>query len=277
MTDQSEVDGNSRTGARQMLSKVPEVTIYFWIIKILATTVGETFADFLNVDLGFGLTLTTIVMVGALAVALFFQFKADRYVPRLYWLAVTLISVAGTLITDNLTDRFGVPLALSTGVFAVLLVGVFVAWYRSEKTLSIHSIRSTKREAYYWLAILFTFALGTAAGDWTAEGLALGFGPSAAIYALLIGLVVVVHYVWQKQPGRPAQKATRAVATFWVAYVLTRPLGASLGDLLSQPSADGGLGLTTTGTSALFLITILGLVMYLTRSKRDQIALSVVD
>lgn len=256
---------------KRAASKVPEVTIYFWIIKIMATTVGESFADLLSDTLGLGLTITTIVMVGALAVALYFQFRARAYVPKLYWLAVTLISVAGTLITDNLTDQLGVPLEVSTAVFAVALIATFIIWYANEKTLSIHSITSTKRESFYWLAILFTFALGTAAGDLTAEKLGLGYAVSALIYAVMIGVVAAVYYATESSSASAHTKLQVSIATFWLAYILTRPLGASLGDLLSQPTDEGGLGLTPLGTSAIFLATILALVVYLTRSKTDQI------
>jgi uncharacterized membrane-anchored protein len=242
-----------------MLSKVPEVTVYFWLIKVLGTTVGETAADFLNDTLGFGLTNTTLVVGALLVIALVFQFRARRYIPALYWLVVVLISVAGTLITDNLTDALGVPLALTTAVFAVALAITFAVWYSSEQTLSIHSITTTRREAWYWLAILFTFALGTAAGDLVAESFSLGYWVSALIFAGVIALVAVAHYVFH----------LGAVLSFWTAYILTRPLGASIGDYLSQAPADGGLGLGTTGTSALFLVAILALVSFLTVTKKD--------
>lgn len=153
---------NNSIKLEKMLNKVPMVTAFFWIVKVLATTVGETAADFLNETLNFGLTWTTIIMGILLIVALIYQFKQKKYVAGIYWIAVVLISIFGTLITDNLTDRFNVPLILSTIVFGVALIGTFIAWYRSEKTLSIHSIYTTKREAFYWLTILFTFALGTA-------------------------------------------------------------------------------------------------------------------
>src|SRR3954451_2820803 len=150
---------------RQMLNKVPEVTIYFWIIKVLCTTVGETAADYLNDTLGFGLTNTSYVMGALLTVALVAQSRTRRYVPPVYWLVVVFISVVGTLITDNLTDVAGVPLETSTAAFSVALALTFAGWYRSQRTLSIHTIVTRTREAWYWLAILFTFALGTAAGD----------------------------------------------------------------------------------------------------------------
>jgi uncharacterized membrane-anchored protein len=246
---------------RQMLNKVPEVTIFFWIIKILATTVGETAADFLNLDLKFGLTYTTFIMSGLLLITLFFQFRLRKYVPGIYWLAVVLLSVVGTLVTDNLLDNFGVSLVTTTIIFTVALLVVFVAWYASEKTLSIHSIYTTKREVFYWLAILFTFALGTAAGDLAAEGLSLGYWKSVLIFAALIGVVAIAYYVFK----------LNAVLAFWIAYILTRPLGASLGDYLSQPRDAGGLELGTVGTSAIFLVIILSLVIYLTKTRRDEI------
>jgi uncharacterized membrane-anchored protein len=246
---------------RQMLNKVPEITIFFWIIKILATTVGETAADFLNVNLNLGLTITSYIMSGLLLITLFYQFRLRKYVPGVYWLAVVLISVVGTLVTDNLVDNFGVSLETTTIIFTVALLATFTAWYASEKTLSIHSIYTVKREMFYWLAILFTFALGTAAGDLAAEGLNLGYWVSALMFAALIGVVTIAHYYFK----------LNAVLSFWIAYILTRPLGASLGDYLSQPSDAGGLGLGTVGTSVIFLVTILSLVIYLTKTRRDEI------
>lgn len=251
---------------RRMLNKVPEVTLVFWIIKVLATTVGETAADFLNVNLGLGLTITSLIMAVLLVGALTAQFLLRRYVPAVYWLAVVLISVVGTLITDNLTDNLGVPLWVTASIFAVLLAATFAAWFVSEKTLSIHSIFSTRRESFYWLAVLVTFALGTAAGDLLAEALNLGYVVALALFAGAIAVVVVAHFVFH----------LNAVFSFWAAYVLTRPLGASLGDLLSQRTAEGGLGLGTTLTSVLFLVVILALVVTLTiggRGRRAQLAI----
>ena len=256
----SEEVASTTTFGRKMLNKVPEITIFFWIIKILATTVGETAADLLNSSLNLGLTITTFIMSGLLLITLFFQFRAGKYVPRIYWLAVVLISVVGTLGSDNLTDNFGVPLQTTTIIFSILLIATFVAWYASEKTLSIHSIYTTKREAFYWLTILFTFALGTAAGDLIAEGLNLGYLTSTFIFAGLIGLVTFAYY----------RLKLNAVVAFWIAYILTRPFGASFGDYLSQPHKAGGLGLGTIGTSVIFLVTILILVIYLTMTRIDS-------
>jgi uncharacterized membrane-anchored protein len=244
---------------RKMLNKVPEVTLYFWIIKILCTTVGETASDFLTSNLNLGLTKTTFITGGLLAGTLVFQFRARRYVPGIYWLAVVLISVVGTQITDNLVDNFGVALETTTAIFSVALALVFAAWYASERTLSIHTIYTTRREAFYWLAVLFTFALGTAAGDLAAERLSLGYALSAIIFAAVIAAVAGAHYGF----------GLNAVGAFWIAYILTRPLGASLGDYQSQARADGGLALGTTVTSAIFLTGILGTVVYLSITRRD--------
>ena len=248
------------TLGRQMLNKVPEVTLFFWVIKIMCTTVGETAADYLNVNLGFGLTNTTYVTGALLAVLLLVQFRLRRYVPIAYWSAVVVISVFGTLITDNMTDHYNVPLTTSTIVFSIVLAAVFAGWFAVERTLSIHTIFTTRREAFYWLAILFTFALGTAAGDLSAEKLDLGYAVSIAIFGGLIAAVAIGHFAF----------GLNAVLSFWLAYILTRPLGASIGDEMSQNSHKyGGLGLGTTGTSYIFLGCILALVAYLTISRRD--------
>jgi uncharacterized membrane-anchored protein len=259
-------------GGRQLLNKVPEVTLCFWLIKVLCTTVGETFADNLNEKLGLGLTNLSYLMAAALAVVLVVQFRTRRYIPAVYWLAVVLISVVGTLITDNLTDNAGVSLVTTTVVFSVVLAAVFAGWYASERTLSIHSIFTPRREAWYWLAILFTFALGTAAGDLTAERLDVGYWKSALLFAAAIAVVTAVHYSLKGRSGTDrARHDTNAVLAFWLAYILTRPLGASLGDYLSQPKDAGGLNLGTVRTSYLFLGAILALVVYLTVARRDEI------
>ena len=257
-----------------MFNKVPEVTIYFWIIKVLCTTIGETAADYLNETLNFGLTGTSPVMGVLLLVVLFFQFKAKKYIPSVYWLAVVLLSIVGTLITDLLTDKLGVPLETTTIVFSIALALTFAVWYVVEKTLSVHSIVTTRREAFYWLAILFTFALGTAAGDLTAEKLGLGYLISLFIFAGLIAVITIAHFTVKGiLTAENRHQSRNAVLAFWLIYILTRPLGASIGDYLSQARTDGGLGLEATTTSALFLITILGMVVYLTLTRKDEIPL----
>jgi uncharacterized membrane-anchored protein len=244
---------------RQMLNKVPEITAYFWVIKVLCTTVGETASDYLNTNLNLGLTNTTFITASLLVAVLFAQFRSRRYIPGVYWLSVVLISVVGTQITDNLTDNFGVSLVTTTTVFSIVLAVVFAAWFVAERTLSIHTIFTSRREGFYWLAILFTFALGTAAGDLAAERLNLGYWISALMFAGSIAVVAVAHYRFRLD----------AVAAFWIAYILTRPLGASLGDFLSQARTTGGLGLGTTATSPLFLGAILLVVSYLSITRKD--------
>lgn len=249
---------------RDILCKVPQVTAFFWIIKVLCTTVGETASDFLNVNMGFGLTGTSIIMGILLAIMLFLQFRAKKYIPGIYWVTVVLISIFGTLVTDNLTDGIGIPLEASTIVFTILLMLTFVIWYRSEKTLSFHSIFTSKREAFYWLAILFTFALGTASGDLMAEGLGLGYLVTGII---VVAVVVCIAAAWRF--------GLDSVLSFWIIYILTRPLGASMGDYLSQSTENSGLGLGATVTSLIFLSAILAVIIFLTVTKKDLFAQTV--
>jgi uncharacterized membrane-anchored protein len=243
-----------------MLSKVPEVTVWFWVIKILCTTVGESFADWINTTLGVGLTMTALIFTVVLAAVLGWQLRLHRYVPFVYWLVVVVFSVTGTLYTDILTDKLGVPLAVSTSVFAAALAIVFGVWYARERTLSIHSIVTLPRELFYWLAVLVTFALGTAAGDWTLQ--LTGWGPGTSVL-LPAGLIVAIVIGWRL--------GANAVLSFWLAYILTRPLGANLGDWFATPPTNHGLGLGTAVTSAIFLTAILATVGYLTLTHTDVI------
>ena len=246
--------------ADRLWSKVPLVTLAFWLIKIMATTVGETGADLLSSRMGLGLTITSWIMTVVFLVFLTIQVRAKTYVPGLYWLTVVLISVVGTLISDNLVDGFGVSLRTTTIAFSMILTIVFAAWHNSEKTLSIHSIVTRRREYFYWAAILFTFALGTSAGDLVAEGLDLGYLNAAILFGGLIGLTAMAYFVFNRD----------AVLCFWVAYILTRPFGASIGDYFAKPGIAGGLGLGTVTTSIIFLTLIAGLVVYLTATKADR-------
>lgn len=236
------------------LNRVPDVTLDFWLIKIMAVTMGETAADYLAVNLGLGLTVTSLIMTGVLVVALALQFAQKRYVPWAYWLAVVLISIVGTLVTDNLVDNFGVRLETTTIVFSVVLALTFIAWYASEKTLSIHTIFTTRREIFYWLAILFTFSLGTAAGDLMAERFDLGYLTTGLIFG---GVIAAIALAW-------FFLGLNGILAFWLAYILTRPFGASFGDLLSQPAEYGGMGFGTTFTSLTFLGCIVVIVLYMT-------------
>jgi len=235
-------------------NRVPDVTVEFWLIKLLAVTMGETAADYLAVNLGLGLTVTSLIMTGILVVALALQFAQKRYVPWAYWLAVVLISVVGTLITDNLVDNFGVRLQTTTIAFTVLLAATFAVWYASERTLSIHTIVTTRREIFYWLAILFTFSLGTAAGDLVAERFDMGYLTTGLIFG---GVIAAITLAW-------FFLGLNGILAFWLAYILTRPFGASFGDLLSQPVEYGGMGFGTTATSLAFLGCIVVVVLYMT-------------
>ncbi|MEA2786765.1 MAG: hypothetical protein QOF71_2869 [Candidatus Eremiobacteraeota bacterium] len=243
-----------------MLNKVPQITLFFWIIKVLSTTVGETLADFLNTKLGLGLINTSYVLSALFLTALLVQLTRNRYIPAVYWTVVVLVSVVGTLISDTLVDKLGFGLQTTTIAFSCALAVVFVVWYLSEKTLSVHWIATTRRELFYWAAILFTFALGTSAGDLLTEKAGTGYALGVLMFAAMIAVVAALRYGLK----------INAVLAFWMAYILTRPLGASLGDLLAQARADGGLGLGTTITSAIFLIVIVALVTYLTKTLRPE-------
>lgn len=231
---------------RSSLSKVPEVTLAFWVIKILATTVGETAADFLNTNLGIGLPKTSLIMIVLFAGALAYQILLKKYIASAYWLVIVFISVVGTLITDNLTDGLGIPLVNSSIAFLIALILVFVGWQRQEGTISIHTITTFPREVYYWLAVLFTFALGTATGDLFAEKFELGYLNSGLLFLGAIGIISLLYRLG----------AIKENIAFWLAYILTRPLGASFGDLLSQAKSAGGLGFGATTTTITFIIAI---------------------
>jgi uncharacterized membrane-anchored protein len=244
----------------KVLNRVPEVVFSFWVIKILATTVGETAADYLSATLNFGLSSTSYIMSGILLIALFNQFRLKRYVPLSYWIVVVLMSITGTLITDRLVDELKFSLMSINIVFSIALVVIFGLWYSNEKTLAMHSINTPKRELFYWAAILLTFALGTATGDFLAEALKLGYLQSALIFGSIIAAITVSYFYFKMNP----------VLAFWLAYVLTRPFGASVGDLLSQPATNGGYGLGTTGTSILFLSIITSLIIYLSLKQKKS-------
>lgn len=248
------------------LNKVPQVTLIFWIIKIMSTTVGETGADYLAVHVGLGIAMTDAIMAALLIAALLAQLRARQYVPWRYWLTVVLVSVVGTQITDFLTDRLEISLYISTAVFGLVLAATFAVWYAIERTLSIHTIVTLRRELFYWAAILFTFALGTAAGDLATEALEMGFNLGVLGFGALIAAIALAYY-----------RGANAVLTFWIAYILTRPLGASIGDLLSQAQSNGGLGLGTIKTSIAFLVVIMSLVIFLTFAPNSRRVPSTVE
>jgi uncharacterized membrane-anchored protein len=243
-----------------LINRVPEVTLVFWILKILATTIGETAADVLSTTFKLGTVVTSYVMAVLLLISLAFQLRAKRYVPPIYWVVVVFISVVGTLISDNLVDNLGISLATTSLIFATALVAVFVFWYLSERTLSVHTIYTLRRELFYWAAILFTFSLGTSAGDLLSERLGLGYPLSALMFATAIALIYLAYRL----------KFFNEVLAFWLAYILTRPLGASMGDLLTQPGTAGGLGFGTIPVSLVFLLVIVVLVVHLTNQEKKR-------
>lgn len=246
-------------------NRVPKVTVDFWLIKLMAVTVGETAADFLNANLGLGLSKTSLLMSGLLLAVLMVQFAQKRYVPWIYWVTVVLVSIVGTLLTDSLVDHLGVSQEAASIGFAIALAATFAVWYLVERTLSIHTIYTTRRELFYWLAILLTFALGTAAGDLAAEGLNLGYLQAGLVYGAVIAVIAFGYFGLKMN----------SILAFWLAYIVTRPMGASFGDLLSQPIGNGGLGLGTVITSAVFLTVIAGVIVYMTLSHEGEEAVPV--
>ncbi|MFJ6088276.1 hypothetical protein ACIQI8_43670 [Streptomyces sp. NPDC092369] len=237
-------------------SKVPEVTVYFWIIKVLTTGMGETASDYLAHVFG---PIPAVGLGGiGLVAALVVQFAARRYLAWIYWTAIVMVSVFGTMAADVLHVGLGVPYALSTPFFIAALAAVFALWYRSEGTLSIHSIRTRRREIFYWAAVLATFALGTAAGDLTAT-MGLGYLGSAILYAAAIAVPAAAHR-WG---------GLNAVVAFWAAYVITRPLGASVADWMAVGRGRGGLDLGLGPVTLSWTVAILGFVGYLAASRKD--------
>jgi len=246
--------------SKTLLVKVPAVTLFFWLLKIFSTTVGETLGDTLNDGLGLGLANAGLLMLGVTIVLMVLQMSLKKYIPVVYWVSIISISTLGTLITDNLHDNFGWQNWQSALVFGVVLAFVFAIWWLQERTLSIKTINTRKREGFYWLAILATFAMGTAGGDIFLDDLGWPLLNSSIMFASLIGVLGILwHY-----------KKIGAVFAFWCIYVLTRPLGASVGDLLSLPKPDGyGFGPENITYIALTLIGLM--ILYVSLSKVDVI------
>ena len=247
----------------QLARRVPEVIALFWVVKVLTTGMGEATSDYFVHRVGLtntpALAGVALAAGAVLAISLAVQFTAGRYVAWRYWFAVTMVSVFGTMAADGVHVQLGVPYVVSTAFFAFVLVLVFLAWYVSEKTLSIHSITTTRREVFYWAVVLVTFALGTATGDWTALSLNLGFLASGLLFAVLISLPAL-GYLWF---------GLNEVFAFWFAYVVTRPLGASFADWLAVPASRGGLGLGYGLVSISLTVLIVLFVAYLAVTRKD--------
>ncbi|MCO6008455.1 hypothetical protein NE236_26105 [Actinoallomurus purpureus] len=252
-----QLQNSPNTVTRRAMSKVPEVTAYFWIVKVLTTGMGETTSDYLAHRLN---PIVAVALAGILlAASLAFQFGVRRYVAWTYWTSITMVSVFGTMAADVLHVALGVPYIISTAFFVVALAGIFAIWYASEKTLSIHSIVTMRRELFYWATVMTTFALGTATGDMTAVTAHLGYLVSGVMFAVLIA-VPALAYLWLRM---------NAIVTFWFAYVLTRPLGASFADWMGVSRARGGLALGTGPVSLALAVIIVGFVGYLTVTRKD--------
>ncbi len=239
------------------LLRVPEITVAFWLIKALSTAMGESTSDFLVHAMA--PPVAVVLGFAGFVAALILQFRMGRYVAWTYWLAVVMVGIFGTMAADVLHVGFGVPYVASSILYAVVLCAVFVLWQRTEKTLSIHTINTPRREAFYWATVAATFAMGTALGDFTAYTLHFGYFPSALLFAALI-LVPAIGYRWLRW---------NAVFCFWFAYVVTRPLGASIADGLAKPRSSSGLGFGDGPVTLVIGILIVGMVTYLAVTKAD--------
>ena len=248
---------SERLALGQAASKVPRITAYFWIIKVLTTAQGEATADYLDhrIDPFLAAAIAGLALIAALAL----QFRARQYQAWIYWLAADMVAIFGTMAADGLHVELGIPYAVSTTFFAVVLAAIFIVWYRTEKTLSIHSIRTPRREAFYWATVLATFALGTALGDLTATTLHLGYLASGIMFTLIIA-IPGIGYRWLR---------LNAIVAFWFAYILTRPLGASYADWMGVPKIAGGLGFGRGPVALGLTIPIVALVAYLAVTRRD--------
>ena len=243
--------------SRKILVKVPEILAVFWVVKVVTTALGESVSDYCVNQ--FNPVLAVLAGAAAFALAMLGQFVATRYVAWIYWLAVAMVAVFGTMAADVLHVKFHVSYLTSTCLFAVALAVVFAAWHATERTLSIHSIDTRRRELFYWATVLTTFALGTAAGDMTAKTLHLGYAGSTLLFAVLI---VVPAIAWRWMGMSP-------ILAFWFAYVVTRPLGASIADWLGKPTASGGLGLGDGVVAGALVVILVGLVGYLSLTHVD--------
>jgi uncharacterized membrane-anchored protein len=240
---------------RQALTKVPEITVVFWLLKLLTTGMGEAMSDFLGQT---SVPLAAVVGIFGMWLALRLQLRAREYRAPVYWFAVMMVAIFGTMVADGLRDGASLSYEVTTPFFAILVAAIFIVWHRSEGTLSIHSITTRRRELFYWAAVLATFALGTAAGDLTALTLNLGFFPSALLFAAVISIPAIGWWRLRLNP----------ILAFWLAYIVTRPLGASFADGFSKPN-NGGLGLGDGPISAIALVVFIGLVAYVTVTKLD--------
>lgn len=246
-----------KASARLTMRKVPEITLIFWVVKLLSTAMGEATSDFLVFRINPYLAVT-LGGIGLL-IALILQFSVNKYVPWRYWFTVVMVAVFGTMAADGLHIQLGVPYAVSTPFFAVILAVVFIVWYLSEKNLSIHSINNRRRELFYWTTVMATFAFGTAAGDLTATTAGLGYFSSGILFAVLFVLPAVAYWRF----------GLNEITAFWTAYILTRPLGASFADWMGKATGIGGLGWGDGHVSIVLTMMIVICIVYMTKSRQE--------
>ncbi|AUD05392.1 COG4705 family protein [Spirosoma pollinicola] len=242
------------------MKKVPEITLLFWVMKICATTLGETAGDLLAQTLNVGYAVSSLLLIGIFGITLIAQLKAKKYIPVLYWSVILATSTAGTTMSDYMDRTLGLGYATGSSILVTILVIILAVWYRREGTLSVTDIKTTRPELFYWTAILFSNTLGTALGDFLADDSGLGFGGGALLIGSLIGRVILCHYFTE----------ISSVILFWIAFVLTRPFGATFGDLLTKSTEKGGLGFGTQGSSLILFGILVGLILYTSSQKKKQ-------
>jgi len=242
---------------KQTLRKVPEITLVFWLAKLLTTAMGESTSDFFVFKFNPYIAVTAGGIL--LVLCLIWQFSMNRYKPAIYWLTVAMVAVFGSMAADVLHVQFGIPYIITTLFFAICLFIVFVVWYLTEKSLSIHTINTRRRELFYWLTVLATFALGTAAGDMTANTLGLGYFTSGLLFAGIMVIPILGYFVF----------GLSEVIAFWFAYIITRPLGASFADWMGKPKSVGGLGWGDGKVSIILSVLIIVIVLFMIYDKRE--------
>lgn len=248
----------AQTHDTDIINKLPAITLFFWIMKICATTLGETAGDLLSMTMNVGYAISSLILISIFIVSLLGQLTTKKHHPLLFWSVILSTSTAGTTMSDYMDRTLGLGYATGSLILIGILISIFAVWYRVEGTVSIKTVKTTRVELFYWAAILFSNTLGTALGDFLADNSGLGFGGGALLISGLIAIIVLAHYFSKISP----------VFLFWAAFVLTRPLGATVGDLLTKTHEKGGFGFGTIGASAVLLTILIGLIIYTIRSER---------
>jgi uncharacterized membrane-anchored protein len=247
--------------AKKIINKLPEITLLFWIMKIAATTLGETAGDLFSMTLGLGYAVSSLILVGLFIAALVTQLRAKTFHPALYWLVILATSTAGTTMSDFMDRTLGLGYALGSFILVSVLAAILAYWYYSEGSLSIAKIHTPKLELMYWGAILVSNTLGTAVGDFLAHNSGLGFTGGALVVAAALAAITFAHFYTKISP----------IILFWLAFILTRPFGATLGDMLTKMPKDGGLGFGTIGSSAVLLSVLVVLIVYSFKTEKKNV------